>query len=429
MTRLRFVFAAIAWAEAFLLALFLLVLAEALAANAGDNEANPFKLTFNDEPIGVLPTNWRAFGGDWRIAISGEEQVLQQSSPTLQGLSYAVFLPANYTVTARARFVKAVLPHGFGLIAYWQDQQNHYRLMSYGNQVHLVKVCGGQTITLSWMPYAFELMRWYRIKMSVMNVGKRLSLYGKVWSDGEQEPERWMLVGEDLSPIAMHGWTGIWCAKSACDFDDFEISWGAAQPPVRLRDSFEGYEIGHAPLRWLFIGGSWQIQDSVTKVLSQTRVLEGHTFEHNRYALMIGCSSYTIMVRARATEGADVYGIGLTVHWRDTRSHYDLLSIGATRLALWSHIPDKQKPTSLAESHCYIERGRWHWFKLRVSDDGKSIRLQAKVWRTDQIEPDEWQIEAFDASEGRIASGTFGFISLATTSEFNDLKVVFDQPR
>ncbi|MCS7253962.1 MAG: hypothetical protein N2381_01845 [Armatimonadetes bacterium] len=395
------------------------------------NQPSVCSLTFDEEPLGVLPTEWRAFGGDWRVAISGDEQVLQQSSTTLHGLSYAIFLPSNYSVSVRVRPNQVLSPFGMGIVSYWQDAQNHYRLLSYGNQFHLVRVSAGQVISLNWMPYAFEPMLWYRMKLSTINIGRRLSLYGKVWKDGEDEPKMWTLVGEDLSPVAMHGWAGLWCAKCACEFDDFEMSWGDqhGKSTIRLRDSFERYAVGQPPSTWIFDGGLWQIQNSDTSVLSQLRLLNEHRFEHNHYAVMAGWSSYTITVRVRALEGAEVYGIGLSANWRDARSHYDLLSIGGTRLALLAYAFGEQKPRMLAECHLTVERGRWHWFKLCVSDLGNATKLQAKVWRTDQKEAGDWQLEAIDDGKGRIASGTFGFVSLATSCEFDDLKVEFDSAR
>ncbi len=398
---------------------------------ANEEQLNIYTFTFEDEPIGVLPTGWKAFGGDWRISISGDEQVLQQSSPTLQGLSYAVFSPANYTVSVKVRPIKVLPPSGMGIVAYWQDAQNHYRLLNYGNQAHLLKVHNGQVISLNWMPYAFDPMKWHRMKLSIVNLGRRLSLYGKVWMDNDEEPKAWMLVGEDLAPTVMHGWAGVWCAKCTCEFDDFEITWGdrLGKQRVRLRDGFEQYAIGQPPATWISVGGEWQIKNSDTKALSQLRLLNEHAFEHNRYAVMIGWGSYTITARIRATEGAEVYGIGLSANWRDANSHYDLLSIGGTRLVLLAYTPEEQKPKMLAERHLTVERGQWYWFKFRISAAGSATNLQAKIWRTDQKEAADWQLDVTDDSKGRIPSGTFGFVSLATSCEFDDLKVEFNVGR
>lgn len=400
------------------------------SANGRDeNQPNTYAytLTFDDEPIGALPIGWRAFGGDWRISISGNEQVLQQSLPTTQGPSYAIFSPTNYTVSIKVQPIKVIQPFGIGIVAYWQDAQNHYRFLSYANQAHLAKVRDGQVTSLSWMPYAFDPAKWYHMKLSIMNLGKRVSLYGKVWMDKDEEPREWMLAGEDLSPVAMHGWAGIWCAKCTCEFDDFEITWSERQgrQSVRLRDRFEQYPVDQPPPTWIHLGGEWRIKNSDTKVLSQVRLLNEHAFEHNRYAIMVGWSSYTITAKVKATEGAEVYGIGLSANWRDARSHYDLLSIGGTRLVLLAYTPGEQKPKMLAERPLTVERGRWYWFKFRVSDSGNATILQAKVWRTDQNEAPDWQLETADDGKWRIPSGTFGFVSLATSCEFDDLNVEF----
>jgi hypothetical protein len=51
------------------------------------------------------------------------------------------------------------------------------------------------------------------------------------------------------------------------------------------------------------------------------------------------------------------------------------------------------------------------------------------VWRSEQDEPREWLIETDDDAPQRIFSGTFGFVTLATSVEIKEIKVEFDVER
>ena len=400
-------------------------------AFAGGRGEEALFISFDEEPLGLIPNSWQVIGGEWRTAVSETEQVFQQSLATLQGLSYALYLPANYTICVQVRPIKTAMPSGAGLIAYWQDTQNHYRFMSYDNRVLLIKVSNGQIAVLSQLAFPLEVGKWYCMKLSVTSVGKRTLLYGKVWAKDEKEPSGWMLVSEDLSPATTHGWAGLWCAKGAYEFDDFELLLHTrdGKESVSLRDSFESYEIGQAPSTWTFIGGVWQICDSNTKTLQQLNILDEYSFKHNCYALILGYHSYTVTAKMRATSGGEVYGVGLTLHWREPNSHYDILSVGANRLMVWAYSQEALKPRLIGEKQCTIERWKWHYFKARIKATSKATQLQVKVWRSEQNEPHEWLIETDDDAPQRISSGTFGFVTLATSVEIKEIKVEFDAER
>jgi len=409
---------------------FLICSSTVSSSFAGGNEEALF-ISFDEEPVGLIPNCWQVIGGEWRTAISEAEQVFQQSLTTLQGLSYAVYLPANYTVSVQVRPIKTATPSGVGLVAYWQDAQNHYRLMSYNDRVLLVKVSNGQIAVLSKLIYSLEVGKWYCMKLSVMSVGKRILLYGKVWDKDEREPSGWMLMGEDLSPMTTHGWAGLWCAKGVYEFDDFELLLHTrdGKQSVSLRDSFESYEAGQTPSTWTFVGGLWRIREGNSKTLQQLNMLDEYAFKHNCYALILGHHSYTITAKMRATAGGEVYGVGLTLHWRGANSHYDILSVGANRLMVWVYSQEALKPRLIGEKQCTIERWKWHYFKARVKSMGKATQLQVKVWRSEQDEPREWLIETDDDAPQRIFSGTFGFVTLATSVEIKEIKVEFDVER
>ncbi len=66
----------------------------------------------------------------------------------------------------------------------------------------------------------------------------------------------------------------------------------------------------------------------------------------------------------------------------------------------------------------------WYCFKIKVENNRERTNIFAKIWRQDDREPAEWQIEAKDSSETRLVNGTFGVWSAkAGMHYFDDLTV------
>ena len=62
--------------------------------------------------------------------------------------------------------------------------------------------------------------------------------------------------------------------------------------------------------------------------------------------------------------------------------------------------------------------------KHRVRDVGDSTRYQVKLWRDDQPEPKEWDLEACEAAEGNEAAGSALLLAHNTDVTFGNIQVV-----
>jgi predicted MPP superfamily phosphohydrolase len=69
--------------------------------------------------------------------------------------------------------------------------------------------------------------------------------------------------------------------------------------------------------------------------------------------------------------------------------------------------------------------GFWHSFRIRVENSGDAIRVRARVWLSDDAEPESWGIDCLDATPTRLSEGTIGvWTSGPGVKEFRKLDVV-----
>jgi hypothetical protein len=111
----------------------------------------------------------------------------------------------DYTVQAdvRGAIVGERMPD-VGLIAqgYTFDLQGinqKLEIRAWDSQLRIAK-----TVDFAWKPNA-----WYTMKFQVATEGGKALLRGKVWPQGEKEPDQWMVTAEDPSPNKT-GSPGLW---------------------------------------------------------------------------------------------------------------------------------------------------------------------------------------------------------------------------
>ena len=66
----------------------------------------------------------------------------------------------------------------------------------------------------------------------------------------------------------------------------------------------------------------------------------------------------------------------------------------------------------------------WYQFRIQVEDTGAQTEIRGRFWQQGDIEPTDWQIDAYDNSASRLTSGTIGLWSMAKGGKYwNDIKV------
>jgi PKD repeat protein len=70
----------------------------------------------------------------------------------------------------------------------------------------------------------------------------------------------------------------------------------------------------------------------------------------------------------------------------------------------------------------------WYRFRIEVEETGTQTSIRAKIWKEGEVEPEEFQIDAYDDSSSRISSGTVGVWTMGNgTKLFDDLAVLSNE--
>jgi len=162
----------------------------------------PWTFDFEEFDEGQFPRQWI---GANRIYLAGtrDEAKVLVKAPRGRGLNrtFLYMGPSwlnNYTVEAEVlgEGTKRRRPD-IGLInsGYILDMigaKNQLEIRSWTAELRMAKQ----------VPFEFEPLVWYRMKMRVESDDKKATIYGKVWKKSDPEPEGWTIAVEDPHPIA-----------------------------------------------------------------------------------------------------------------------------------------------------------------------------------------------------------------------------------
>lgn len=373
---------------------------------------------------GSWPTDWVTAGGKWTTVSDGSLAV-QQSSPDLGEGSYAALTWLNYTIRAKVRCADHASQWGMGIVGYWQDDRNYYRLSNFGNRLHILKVHKAQTQEVAVATVVMEKDKWYSFVFSFQNGPAGLRLRGKLFAASQPEPEEWMLQAVDLSPRRPDGAAGVWVGRARCHFDQFSVAPAASRPandpePV-YRWDFTREAAGPLSSDWFAVRGEWRIVNEGKSVLEQTRTLPGLDFNGNAFALLANWHDYTVKASLKVTGKSKTWGQGVVGYWQNEDDHYRLMGIDDTLyLARRFH----GELVHLKSLPYQFDRGTVYCFKLKLQNAPDKTHLYGKVWPVTDKEPQGWTLEAEDTFDKHFVAGSVGFWSLKGTYTFDDLKVV-----
>jgi hypothetical protein len=64
--------------------------------------------------------------------------------------------------------------------------------------------------------------------------------------------------------------------------------------------------------------------------------------------------------------------------------------------------------------------GEWQQFRLRATNDGTAVHVQARIWRDGTAEPTTWEADCTTAPGAVAGSGTFGVWSYGSSAKYWD---------
>jgi len=171
------------------------------AARARVYPALPWTFDFDEYETGQFPKQWI---GANRIYLAGERdgQKVLVKAPRGRGLNrtFLYMGPSwltNYTIeadvlgegTKRRRPDIGLINSGY--ILDLVGAKNQLEVRSWTAELRMAKQ----------VPFEFEPLAWYRMKMKVVSNDKKATIYGKVWKKSDPEPEDWTIRVEDPHPI------------------------------------------------------------------------------------------------------------------------------------------------------------------------------------------------------------------------------------
>lgn len=162
----------------------------------------PWNEDFESMEAGAVPENWIGIAGKARVAeVEGDGKVLHMpraprgvpratpffGAPDMSG--YTVQVDFKGTQEGRRRPDAGVINGGYTL----DLQGNHQRLE--------VRSWAAELRMAQRIDYAWDMDRWYTMKLRVDQAEGKAIIRGKVWPRDEAEPADWTLVVEDTLPI------------------------------------------------------------------------------------------------------------------------------------------------------------------------------------------------------------------------------------
>lgn len=401
----------------------LLVLALAAAASGQVIYRQDFEGLAEGQPL----AHWTTTAGQWSVGQAGSG-VFQQTRDDLRGQAFAAISWSNYLVRADLCCTEPGPTWGMGLIAYWQDEANYYRLASFDHTLQLLKIRNGIVIPLATCPLDFEPRQWYVFQFHVANVGQpagQVRLYGKAWPREAAEPANWQVSAWDLGDILTHGPAGFWTGQAAVQFDHFRLSFQdePTNGEEAYQEDFEAPLPQRVPYGWLPIRGEWRVAaGEKSRVFAQQQNQPDLDFNSNAYAVDRGWADYTVQARLRCRRGRGAWGMGLVGYWQNENNNYRLHSFANSLFLARRSGPDG-RATHLQQVSFQFEEGTWYVFKFRLQTEGRATHLAGKVWREGEREPADWLLEAQDESRERFTAGPVGFWCLEAACQFDDLVV------
>ena len=199
-----------------------------LTVTSLDPPAELYAESFQDTPKGHAPAHWATWGGHWiSDVVEGQpayRQMREEAGLTFDHNALAVLQWRDYQLQARLKAEPQEETWGIGVVGYFVDARNYYRLRFLRGQLRLLKRQEGQDRELAAVPFTMDRDRWYRWRFRLEEGRTGVRLQGKVWPE-EAEPASWTISAEDGDRSLPGGAIGFLTFLTAASFDDVEVTY------------------------------------------------------------------------------------------------------------------------------------------------------------------------------------------------------------
>jgi hypothetical protein len=171
---------------------------------------------------------WQYGGGSWQ-APAGDQPLVQTAvgdDQTFGAAAYAILGGwGNCTVQALAKAAQGSRNQGFGLAAYWQEDNSCYQFGQLANSsLFLARRTPMGPVTLATVPFGVDQGAWYALKLRVDERADGVVLRGKIWPAHAGEPTEWQIEAQDTRLPPLHGGdVAVWCLDDVCSFDELSL--------------------------------------------------------------------------------------------------------------------------------------------------------------------------------------------------------------
>jgi outer membrane protein assembly factor BamB len=184
----------------------------------------PWSEDFEAMETGTVPRHWIGAPKKWEVREHEGGKVLVKLVRPKGLLRNALYMGpstmGDFTIEADVKGAqKGRRRTDVGVIA------NGYTLDLMGNHQRIqLRTWPSEERVATEVPYAWEMGKWYRMKLRVTRDGKQALVQGKVWPRGEKEPDAWSITVQDPYPI-QSGSPGL-VAYSPADafFDNIKVT-------------------------------------------------------------------------------------------------------------------------------------------------------------------------------------------------------------
>ncbi|MEI2690484.1 MAG: LamG-like jellyroll fold domain-containing protein [Anaerolineae bacterium] len=337
----------------------------------------------------------------------------------------------NYVTTGRLRIGAADSAAGLTFFSRYPEQiDRYYALRRDKDQPAFALVSHppaapalrGQTNS-QVTPQANE---WHRFRIEASVEADRTRIRAKVWPESAAEPAAFQIDAYDASSLRLTaGTVGLWTAGDGQPpiavgdrpaFDQIEVHPLTAGPALLVAD-FDRLPAGQAPAHWQQTGTRSRYPGR--NDLFRTITRDGNTTygadlpEAGNISLLTKrgaqkWTNYAVRGQVLVTDQGDG-GVGV-IFLANGSDQYYLLSRtkDSPSFALRAWPAGLQTLAGKLDTGVVPAANTAYSFKIRTEITANETRILAKVWQTEDDEPDSYQVEAVDASEIRLRAGTVG---------------------
>jgi hypothetical protein len=423
----------------------------------GTNNFSSFREDFQNYSVGDAPSDWLNTGynnsmiensGLFEVFGIGNDNVFGTTS-TLNNIHSHYIGQNSAELSSLPSFEYAgrmiITDSGGGIgvtfLSQYPVNDAYYRLRSINNNsFHIAAHPHGKELSgiidSNIIPKVNE---WYQFRIKVQILDNRTEILAKVWPKYEVEPVDWQIDAyDDASDRFVDGTFGVWSYGAGSKFwddlsvtsDIFDYSYS-----TEFREDFQNYSVGDAPSDWLNTGynnsmiensGLFEVfgigNDNVFGTTSTLNNIHSHYIGQNS-AELSSLPSFEYAGRMIITDSGGGIGVTFLSQYPVNDAYYRLRSINNNSFHIAAH-PHGKELSGIIDSNIIPKVNEWYQFRIKVQILDNRTEILAKVWPKYEVEPVDWQINAYDDASDRFVDGTFGVWSYGTGSKFwDDLKL------